>query len=169
MPATPATFREIEEEARDRILALDASAFKQGGSAPKWKESSTPITVLQDPSSLAHLLFSVWIQSAINTDLESDLIEDGQMWVETRLNVLFAYRMRGRTQTEDARSATDAAIDIVRALMSTWDQNKGCALIRAVDVLQQSISVDGEYIVILQNYTAAFDLRLDPTPSTSPP
>lgn len=169
MPATPATFREIEEEARDRILALDASAFKQGGSAPKWRESSTPITVLQDPSSLAHLLFSVWIQAAINTDMESDLIEDGFMWVETRLNVLFAYRMRGSMKTEDARSASDAAIDIIRALMGRWDDNKGCALVRAVDVLQPSVSVDGEYYIIGQNYTAAFDLRLDPTPTTSPP
>ncbi len=169
MPATPATYAEVEEEFVERILGLDASAYKQGGSKPKWRESSTPLTVLQDASSLAHLLVSVWIQSAPNTDLESDAYEDGFVWVECRMKVAFTYRLRASKQTKDARTATNAAIDVTRVVMAQPDANRGCTLVRLVDGLQPSISLDGEYTLIVQDYTVAFDLRLDPTPTTSPP
>ena len=169
MPATPATFAEVEIECVERIEDLDASPYKQGRTSPKWHESSTPITVLQDPSSLAHLAFSVWIQSAPNSDLERDSYVDGFLWIETRLKVAYTYRLRASRQTEDARTGTAAAIDVIRALMRPWDENKGCALVRLVDGLQPSVSLDGEYLLIVQDYTIAFDLRLDPTPSSTIP
>ncbi len=169
MPATPVTYAEVEEEFVERILGLDASAYKQGGSKPKWRESSVPLSVLQDPSSLAHLLFSVWIQSAPNTDLESDSYEDGFVWLECRLKIAILYRLRPSEQTQDARSATNAGLDVTRVVMAQPDANKGCTLVRLVDGLQPSISLDGEYTLIVQDYTVAFDLRLDPTPTTSPP
>lgn len=169
MPANPATYAEIELEGKRRLELLDASAYKQGRSAPKWRESSVPITVLQDPSSLAHLGFSVWIQSAPNSNLESDAYVDGFVYINARLKVAFTYRLRASKQTLDARTATDAAIDATRAIMGPWDENIGCAVIDLVDGLQQSVSLDGEYLLIVQDYTASFDLRLDPNPSTSPP
>lgn len=165
MPANPSTYAEVEEEARDRIQALDGSVYNDG----TWRESPHPITVIHSGTALSHLGFSVWIQSAFNTDEESDNYNDGYAYIECRLNVSFLYRLRPGKQTDDARAATNAAIDVTRALMAQPDAQKGCIEIRLVEGLRQALSLDGMYLLITQEYTASFDLRLDPTPTSNPP
>lgn len=163
MEAMPLSFAEVEEHFVGRIERIDASAHAQGRSAAAWHESDTPLSILADPSSRAHLAFSVWIDRARNTDLESDAEVDGYVYIEAAVRVAFTYRLRARQQTKDARASTRAAHDLIRALMAPWgeaDGAGGCALVRLVDGLQPALSLDGEYALVTQDYTAAFDLDI---------
>jgi hypothetical protein len=154
----PQTYRQVEEAAVARIEALDGSPYQPGPThGARWKESETPLSVIADPSTLAHLSFNAWVQSAPNTRLERDLEDDGTVYVGARLVVAFAYRLRPHSQTADARKATDAAIDVTRALLAEWPE----VIIALVDGLQPSLSLDGEWLLVTQSYTVWFDLSLE--------
>lgn len=168
--ALPLSFAEVEEHFARRIASIDASAHAQGNAPARWHESESPLSVLSDPSSRAHLAFSVWVDRARNTDLESDSEVDGYVFIEAAVRVAFTYRLRPKQQTKDARMATKAAHDIIRAVMAPWgeaDGVAGSALVRLVDGLQPALSLDGEYSLISQDYTAAFDLDIGSNRSTA--
>lgn len=168
MPAQPATFREIEEEVVSRITAIGASQYSGDGEPALWHESEAPLQVAQESTALQHLAFNAWIQSAPNSDLERDSEIDGYMWVEAALIVLFVYELPPGAQTAEARIATDAAIDVLRVLMAPWDANKGCANVRCVNALQPSLTADGGWLQVRQDYTIGFDLLLDASLTTDP-
>lgn len=169
MPAQPLTYADVEETIAEQIEALDASAYTQGSTPAAWHEASAPLSVLVDPSSLGHLNFSVWISSAPNSDLERDAEIDGYVWVTARVRVAFTFRLRPRQQTADGRQAIRAAHDVVRALMGPWPSGDGCALVQYVDGLQQALSLDGEYLLITQDYAVSFDLDIATNRITDPP
>lgn len=164
MPIVTRTFADIEEEAKDLIEALDASAHSQGKTATKWHETSIPFTVMQDASSLGHLLFEVWIQDAPNSGLSrgGESFEQ-EVTIAARLKVQFTYRLRGTQQKRDARQATVAAHDIVRALMQPWT---ACVDLLLVNAMTVSLTLDGEWLLIQQDYIAQF--ALDNSAPTSP-
>jgi hypothetical protein len=169
MPANPATYREIEEEIVRRISALDGARHAQGDRGARWHESEIPLSVIGDPSSLGHLAFSAWIQSAPDTRLERSNEEDGYAYIGARLMVAFAFRLRPKRQTADARLATDAALEVTRTVLAPWNPNIGDASVALVDGLQPSLSLDGEWALVQQAYLVWFDLRLDPEPSVEVP
>lgn len=172
MPYAASTFRQVEERLVERISALDASEFTIGTVPAKWRESKTPLSVIADSSALGHLAFNVWTQNAPNTNdadsltwKQDDL--ENQVEVDTRLVVAFAYNLRSGHQTEDTRRATDAAIDVVRAVMAAWDAEDedaaGSVTIRLVDALQVALSIDGHWMLVTQDYIASFDIDLLPS------
>jgi hypothetical protein len=166
------TFRAVEESLVARIAAMDSSAYTLGRRArAKWHESRTPLTVISDPSSLGHLAFNVWIQNAPNDEEARGMVwdagsVDNDVRISARVRVAFAFKLRAASQTKDARIATDAAADVVRAVMAEWDADTaaefGVVNMRLVDGLQTSLSLDAHWLLISQDYLAAFDLNLRP-------
>ena len=165
MPAPETrTFKDVEEEAASLILSLNdinVSRHSQGRAA-RWHETEVPFTVLQGPSSLAHLLFEVWIQDAPNADLSRGAEVGGdeeQVTISARMKVQVAYRLRNGRQKEDARLATEAARDIVRVLMQPWDYDTtGCVDLLLINAMSVQLTIDGEYVVFAQDYIVEFDL-----------
>ncbi|MEM6927704.1 MAG: hypothetical protein AAF602_12295 [Myxococcota bacterium] len=154
----PTTYREIEESLVAQIAALDASAHAQGGSAA-WRESRVPLSVVMDPSSLSHLLFNVWVQRAPVSPLGSRQGEiAGEVYLRATLVVAFSYRLRATNQVADARAATDAAVDVTRAVMASGAA--GDALVVFVDGLNPALALDGEWQLVTQTYEVHFDLAL---------
>ena len=166
------TLRLVEESLVARLAALDASAYTLGRRArAKWHESRTPLTVISDPSSLGHLAFNVWIQNAPNDDESRGMVwdagsVDNDARLTCRVRVAFAFKLRATTQTKDARIATDAAVDVVRAVMAEWDAETaavyGVVNVRLVDALQVSMTPDASWLLVSQDYLASFDLNLRP-------
>lgn len=163
------TFRLVEESLVARILALNASPYTHGRARAKWHESKVPLTVISDPSSLGHLSFNVWIQSAPNDDesrgavwREDDV--DNDVRLSARVRVAFAYQLRAGKQTADARVAGDAAIDVIRAVMAAWTAatvaEYGVVNLRLLDGLQTALTVDAHWLLINQDYTASFNVNL---------
>ncbi len=165
----PSTFRKVEESLVKRIAALNAEAYTTGQVPAEWHESKTPLTVISDSSALGHLSFNVWVQSAPNTDDASDMTfqadeVDNFAEIDARVVVAFAYKLRPGAQTEEARTATDAAVDVIRAVMAAWtaaDETEfGTITFRLVDGLQPAITLDAGWQLITQDYIASFDLDL---------
>lgn len=152
------TYREVEEALVAQIQALDPSAHQQGGSADVWHESRVPLSIVDDPSNLGHLAFNVWIEAAPNSGLHRDAELAGEIYVVAGLVVAFAYRLRAGNQVADARAATDAAHDVVRALMAP--DAAGSADVAYVDGLQPAMADDGEWLFVTQTYEVRFDLDL---------
>lgn len=169
----PSTFENVELAFVARIAALDASAYTLGRrAAARWHESKTPLTVVADPSSLGHLSFGVWIQSAPNTGdgrgttwVQDDIANDVE--IDARVRVAFAFELRATKQVPDARIATRAALDVIRALMAPWsaldETTWGTVTVRLIDGLQTGISLDGHWLLVTQDFVASFDLDLLPS------
>lgn len=154
--STTTTYRAIEEALVARIAALDATPYAQGGTA-QWRESQVPLSVIQDPSSLAHLAFNVWIQNAA-----SGLSRQGELdevYVTARLVAAFSFRLRPGNQVADARIATDAAVDLTQAVLAPSAAGPS-AVVSFVDGLQPALSIDGEWLLVTQTYEVRFDLAL---------
>ena len=176
----PSTFSNVERAIVARIAALDGSPYTHGKPPAVWHESDTPLSVISDPSSLGHLSFGVWIQAAPNTyDARSATFQDAG-WlgdpdgvdpdnlaeIDARVRVAFCFEIRNPNGTADARQATDAALDVVRGLMAPWsaadEAEWGTVTVRLVDGLQTSVSLDGHWLLIQQDYIATFDIDLLP-------
>ena len=164
------TFKDVEEEAKKLIEALDASAHSQGKKAASWRETSIPFTVLQSASNLGHLLFDVWIPTAPNSELSRGAEVGGDeesVTISAQLKVQFSYKLRGSQQKKDARQGTVAAHDVVRALMAPWDYDtNGCVDLLLVNPLIVNLTLDGEWLLVQQDYIVEF--QLDTSAPTAP-
>ena len=160
MPPETRTFKDVELEAVSLIKALDASKHSQGKRAAGWRETSVPFTVQQDSVNLGHLLFEVWIQDAPNSDLSrGGEINEQAVTISARMKVQFTYKIRGSQQIKDRRQATVAAHDVVRALMAPWDYDtNGCVDLLLINAMTVSLTLDGTWLLIQQDYIVEFDL-----------
>lgn len=169
MPApTTRTVEDVELEAVGLIKAIDCSAFSQGKKkAARFRETSIPFTVLQDPSNLGHLLFEVWIQDQPNSDLSRGAeygSDEREVTVAARMKVAFTYKLRGSQQKKDARQAMNAAHEIVRALMGPWDYDtNGGVCVLLINSGTVSLTVDGEWLLVSQDYIVEFELDIAPS------
>jgi hypothetical protein len=169
----PTTPGDIERECVQKILDLDGSAYRYPKGAPaRWHESNVALTVTGDASEFAPLAFNVWTETGRNSGDESGYLSDGYLWAVLNLVVAFVFRLRPAHQVADARLTSDAAIDILRALMGEWPAGGPCV---QVDVpprgawYQPSMTQDGEWMVVVMQFTVGFELRLDPSPDEVPP
>lgn len=163
------TFKAVEEAMVARIVALDASAFTHGGVPACWHESKSPLSVMVDASTIAHLSFNVWIQSAPNTNDNrgmtwQDNDVDNDVEIDALMKVAFAFELRSFDQVSDTRDASDAAIDVIRALMAEWTADdqvaSGAVLLRLLNGYQTGMTLDGQWMLVTQDYIASFDLDL---------
>ena len=162
-PATR-TFKDVEEEARDLILSLNdinVSRHSQGNRPARWRETSIPFSVVEAPSALSHLLFEVWIQDAPNSGLSrgAQIGDEQQVNIAARMRTQFSYKVRPKMQIEDRRMATEAAHDVVRVLMQPWDYDvHGCVVVLLDNAMSVSLTLDGGWILVQQDWTVEFDL-----------
>jgi hypothetical protein len=169
-PTTPA---DVERLFVQRILDLDASAYRYPRAPPpRWNESNVALTVTENASEFAHLAFNVWTERGLNSGDESGDLTDGYLWVDARLVVAFIFRLRPKSQVEDARLTSDAAIDVLRALLAEWPADQPCIQVQVPPGgtwYQPALTRDGEWAVVTMQFLASFELRLDPSPDTVPP
>lgn len=162
------TFKDVEEEARDKILSLNdinvSRHTQENGPPAQWRETSIPFTVVQDASNLSHLLFHAWIQDSPNTGLSlgAEVGEEQQVAVSARMKVQFSYRLRSGQQIPDGRQGTEAAHDIVRVMMQPWnfdpDNGVGCVDLLLVNAMTVSLTLDGQWLFVEQDYIVEFAL-----------
>ncbi len=151
------TIKEVEEEASKRIAALDGSVFNQGQTIKgTWREATIPLSVTDDAAPLAHLMFNTWVESARNTGMAEDV--DGQVArIASDLVVLFTYHVRPGKQIFDQREASQAALQIVTALMALPQNNMVVTLINA---FRPALTPDGEWMLIRVDFVALHDIRV---------
>ncbi len=168
----PGTIREVEEVLVRRILNLDASrySFTPGGTGAEWHEATVALSAIEETAALSHLAFNVWVEDGRNTGNERGANRNGYLWIAADVRVAFVYELRPTEQVEDLRRASDASIDIVRALMADWPADEPCI---NMDIpgsfYRPSLTLDGGWAVVNMAFSAEFDLRLDPSPTTTPP
>lgn len=169
-PATPA---EIERVLVQRIEDLDGSAYRYNRAAPpRWKQSKVALAVVSDASELHHLAFNIWTERVLNTGDESGAIRNGYLWAVADVRVAFVFRIRPPKQVEDARLASDAALDIVRTFMTDWGAGHPCVNVDIPpggEIFSTALTTDGEWVQVSLAFLARFELRLDPTPTSTPP
>ena len=162
-------FQKVQDWFSSRVESVSGDPYaRRNGS--KFKLSSVPLTTIEDPSSLQHLLYNVWIESAPNTGLNRgrDTIDerDGTIWIEARVLVQFTFHLRVRTQVESQRLAGHAAAAVVRGIMGAQSQLEldafGCISADLVDGMRPSLTPDGHWVLIEQEYIAGLDLMVRP-------
>ncbi len=163
-PPATRTFKDVEEEARDLILSLNTlnvSRHSQGTRPARWRETTIPFSVVEEPSALSHLLFEVWIQDGPNSGLArgAQIGEEQQVNIAARMRTQFSYKVRPKMQIEDRRMATEAALDVLRVMMQPWDYEvRGCVIVLLVNAMSVSLTLDGGWILVQQDWIVEFDL-----------
>lgn len=169
----PGTIAEVEQVLVERILSLDASAYTHPyGTPAEWHQSTIAFDAAQENNALSHLAFDLHVEAARNAANERGAVTNGYLWVSCDVVVAFVFQLRPSEQIHDARRASDAAVDVVRALMTDWSAQDPCV---QVDIppgeewYRTAATPDGGWALVIQRFSASFELRLDPTPTTVPP
>lgn len=162
-------FELVERFFSSRIASVSGAPYALGSIGTKWKPASIPLSTVEDATSLGHMLFNVWIESAPNTLLNrgrAAIEPDGTVWIDARVLVQFTYRLRPLSQIEDQRRAGHAAAAVIRAIMGAQTADEvdayGCVNVQLSEGLRPALTPDGEWLLISQEYTAAFDLLVLP-------
>jgi hypothetical protein len=123
----PLTIRQIEEAFTARVEALNASAYALApGHTPAWREASIALTPAAESAPRSHLSFNVWVDSVANIEqargsswlaAEPDTPVDETVYVEASLRIAFLFELRASQQVADSRKASDAAHDVLRAVL----------------------------------------------------
>lgn len=169
----PTTPHAVELELVRRITDLDASAYSYPrGPAASWHEAAEALTVTGDAANLSHLAFNVWTEVGRNGGIDRNATSDGYLWADLDVVVAFSFRLRPTQQVADMRLTSDAAIDVLRALLAEWPADQPCV---QIDVPEgdawytPALTEDGEWAVVVMQFSAAFDIRLDTSPESTPP
>lgn len=149
------TVAQLEAAYATVIEAVDASAHDQLGQGESWHESTEPLTATEDGAPLSHLAFSVVVESGdVYADGEAGF--SGEVTVNADLRVVFTYRIRAGAKLTDQRSASDAARDIVKAILNASTVN---AVPAPENVYEPGPVVDG-FMDVQTRYRIIFDLSL---------
>lgn len=154
------TIAELEQLLVARISALDGSAYDQGPRVGQWREASVPLSVVSEPQAIGHLTFNVFAEAARNSTQERDRGRGGFVKLITDVAILFAYHIRPAadgTQIADQRAASDAALDLARAVLA-MPQN--VVQVQPVALWRPSMTTDGEWMLVRLDFLAIHDVEL---------
>lgn len=157
------TIGDLERELVARIQALDGSAFTQGDGpgarVGRWRESQIPLSVLGEAQSVGHLAFNVFCENARNSTLERDRAPDGAIKVISDVAIVFAYHIRPAPtlQISDQRSASDAALQLARAVLA-MPQDR--FQLQPVSLWRPGVTDDGEWMFVRLDFLALHDVEL---------
>jgi hypothetical protein len=163
VPLESVTIAELERDLVARVEALDGSAYTQGTGAGarvgEWRESRIPLSALGEAQSIGHLAFNVFCENARNGTLERDRAPDGAIKVVSDVAVLFGFHIRPTRdrQIPDQRAASDAAIDLARALLAL-PQNR--YQLQPVSLWRPALDPSGEWMLVRLDFLAIHDLAL---------
>ncbi len=141
------------------ITALDGTPFDQsnGRAVPQFRESSVPLSVIEDAAPLEHLLFNVFVDDSPNTDEQRDA-PGGFAKVESMVTVAFVYNLRPTDQLTDARLASDAGLAVTRALMGR--DLSTIMIVRLVNAWRPLVSPSGTKLLGAVEFSVAHELPL---------
>lgn len=141
------------------VVALDATDWQQADDvAEAWNESPVPLaSPLYSPESTAHLAFTVMVPSSPNANGLRDTPGD-LMRCASRIDVVFAYRLRGDLQVDDSRASMRAALQLVRCVNneSTW-LSEDEVLVHVLDRYRPTFTFDGQYLVVTTSFVVTHD------------
>ncbi|MHA1571125.1 MAG: hypothetical protein ACTSWM_04840 [Alphaproteobacteria bacterium] len=163
----PLTIAQLTATTAARITCLNSAAFDQGkGYNNKWAETKHTGTVLEAGSPMGHLTFAVIAGRSVNTENNDDRFDD---FVQTRtpLQVVFTYHVRtgADSQVPDERLASDAALQISRAMMRPWPDDNDASIpddrvVNLVSPWSALVSTDGEWLLITTEFDVLHELDL---------
>lgn len=168
--ANESTLKKVEAFFLARIVALDSSKYTREKRNDAWRQSEIILSVVESSNALGHLAVDVNAIAAPNTFLARgrDSVDvDGTVWIDARMSVEFCYNLGSDRQQADKSLAQDAAVDIAQAMLREQNDTEisafGCINIHLIDLFRQPVlTPDGEWLVVSQDYTAAFDLLVRP-------
>lgn len=159
----------VEEYFAYRLALLSGAAFSFGTKTAVWHESQIPLTAIEEGAGLQHLAFNAWIDSAPNNARMARSAESGtdaQSWIQCAVTVAFAYQLRMARQIADSRLAMKAAALAARGLLSFQTTAEtttyGEINITPVNIYIPAMDDGSEWLLVTQQYTAAFEMTLTP-------
>jgi hypothetical protein len=157
--ASTVTFEDVEVELVRRITALDATAYTQGNRVATWHEALVPLSVLSEAQSIGHMAFNVFVESGRNSTDARDRAPDGAIKLISDIAVLFAFHIRGAPteQIPDQRRASNAAIDLARAVLAMPQADFQT---HPVSLWRPQVSPDGEWMVVRLDFLAIHEIAL---------
>jgi len=120
---------EVESVITTRIARLPATEHAQDIPSATWSETSTIGELDSGNTAAVHLLFAVAVSGVPASPLAAQYADSAS--VRSRLVVEFFYRLRATKQTDDARSAWNAARQVRRAVMRAPDPRFAVILVDA--------------------------------------
>lgn len=161
----PTDFEKVEDWFASRIDTVSGDPYAKGAGT-KFKLSKIPLTTIQDASSIAHLLYNVWIPTAPNSGLnrgrDTTNTTDGTVWIEASVIVQFTFKLNAAKQIKGQRRAGHASVAVMQAIMAQQTATEktayGCIVVDLVDAMRIALTADGHYVLIEQEYTAGFDV-----------
>lgn len=147
----PTTIAEVEAAAADKIAALDATAHRlASGGVVTWREADIPLTASDGSALESHLLFSVTIEDGPATGATGA----GSVQVAGEMLVAFLYKVPAGGRLAATRKASDAARDVVRALLAPWSDGPAVDVINAYTPL----ALSGDFLRVEVRFSCVFDL-----------
>ena len=155
------TIRQLEEALVARIAALDGSPYNQDARIGQWREAQIPLSVQSASQAAGHLTFNVFAEAARNSTLERDTSPGGFVKLITDVAVIFAYHIRPAPdrQLADQRAASDAALDVARAVLAL---PQAAFQTLPVTLWRPSVTDNGEWMLIRLDFLAIHDVSLQP-------
>lgn len=149
--------KHVRQDIRDRILALDATAYAQTASgSATWRESKDVRGPLGgDSRPYAHLSFAVQIDTAPNRFRDGDGAQE-EIRVHPEVLVEWAYQIRA-SDWDDYDLAMDAAQDIVAALLALPIDGYN---IDCINAFQPRLLPDGTFLYVQQRFEVGLELSL---------
>ena len=172
MPDTR-TIESIEEEAVSIIEDLDATAFDLGFATNIWHETETPFDLIDDNHALGHLAFEVAVLDVPNTETgraternsDAEFAVDQTAYVEAVMSVAFTFGLRPSQQKADLRTASNAAQQIVRALLAPWNYaGNGTVQVLLDNPYRPTLDPAGAFVLVDQDYRVLFDYDTSANP-----
>ncbi len=154
----PVTIKSVQLEMARRITALDATQFNQRAAAQPastWSLSNDPLSIVNDSALLAHLLFSTSVEDAPNTGLDRDAWGE-QTLLALDARVLFSYNLRAGKKTADQLDSSEAAADIVAALLAPWPEVN----VELANAYRPGRVLDGRWLEVEVRFVIYIDLSV---------
>lgn len=153
-----ATVKDLELLLVERIGELDGSVYDQGKTKGRWKEATKALVVAGEAHARGHLAFNVFAESGRNTG-RSRSRGDDSVRVDADVVVLFMYHLRPGSQIEDSREASEAAREVIAAILALPER---VANFELVNGWRPSVVAGGEWLLVRLDFVAGFDLSLLP-------
>lgn len=147
------TLDQLEADLAERLAALDATAWQQGGVAEVWAEAPVPLTAVPDSVLRRHLSFSVSVEGT--TVVGGEGASGELLTVLAELRVVYVYRVRPAAQRADYRAAIRAGRQLLSSMLAPY----ASAGIDALIPWRPGPIVDG-WLTCESTYTAILDLPI---------
>ena len=149
--------KNVRQDIRDRIAALDGSPYAQGAGTTTWRESKDVRGPMAggDSGPYLHLSYAVQMDSAPNTYRNGDGAQ-GEARIRVQVLVEWVYQVRGQ-KWGDVDLAMDAAEAIASALLANPNADYHIDL---ANLWIPRLLPDGKFLYVQQRFDVVYTTSL---------